>query len=710
MIFAAPPDSAAKALLEHGTSSQRVDARRRKPPAVKLSSPRPHVARTPSPGSFREVHRQPRTAASLVSPPDTEAEELKAEADMINYRVNQLIEHFVNPDGKLKIAADGTVQGEPTFEELTKNIHRLLGQQADKSTTRTMALENVVSAIQTHGEDAQDGEDSQNRSAELQRLAAADANSDGAQLDALVERTVADQKTKTRRLVEVHAKHAQMVKLLIVKVVELEGAIEEKRKELEDAGESALKLQVMLGENESLRSIMQSDLDKLYAENKKLGQDLKKELDKPPPPPPPCSQAELDTLQADFGKARADLAKAREDIVRTRADVSEAKAQAEVIARELDAARLQCKSIEQRLSESEASVASLTEQGEELQRQVRATEQELTDAKNEAVMKLDKLYRENEAREQDLKTRLQEAKEEAEATRTSAKEEMAKARAAFEQEKQVIKRKAGEEAAKLREQVAHSEQLVTKAEAMAKGAAELKEQLEHARHQASEAEAQAREAQSRAQFAESQAQNAEALTRAAQAEAKEAKEAAEVAGSQALAAQQEVSEARAQAAEAQAQAAEVEAKAQLAAEEHKQSLQAFREQAQAEREQLEAAVNARDEMPRPGSRDGIDGFKRVPLKAENTVNEETASRLRALEEEIALLRAQNESLSSQLAELVATLAMPQEEQAKVAKEVREKVKSTQQEFAGYKAKSDAAKVCALLLTCSHVVSGHTITF
>ena len=164
MIFHAPPNRAAQALLEQGSTSQRVEPRRRKPhAATRTSSPRPALRPStsgpalgssvptpapplPAPASEKRRKSNASPIAQRKKPPD--------ELTLINQRVEKLIDGYVGPDtDNIKYADDGSVIEEPDLNDLKVSIKYLLGQHVDQSVVRTMALENVVSAIGLYGDD-----------------------------------------------------------------------------------------------------------------------------------------------------------------------------------------------------------------------------------------------------------------------------------------------------------------------------------------------------------------------------------------------------------------------------------------------------------------------------------------------------------------------------------------------------------------------------
>ena len=156
MYFSAPPDGAARALLEHGVGSQRTihQQSRRKPtmrPANKMVDVPIKSASASKLSIEPTVQTGVESVAGFQEPSEDIPDGLMGELHLVTQRVDKVIEQFdvacLEPKFKSRTADDPPANP----KELKDNINSLFERQENAVSARNFTLANLAEAVATEG-------------------------------------------------------------------------------------------------------------------------------------------------------------------------------------------------------------------------------------------------------------------------------------------------------------------------------------------------------------------------------------------------------------------------------------------------------------------------------------------------------------------------------------------------------------------------------
>jgi hypothetical protein len=456
MYFEAPPDGAARALLDDGAASQRRiihSSSKSKDASRPIGERCVHSLRGVGSGDVVKQGQQPKSGgkyaqnqpSSHTQIPATQVEAEQDELTAINDRVEKVIQNYDRIGMELQYEStggDSIIFDATDFDTLKGDIQKLLGKQEDLGSVRTMALETVVDVM--GGYDQQEGDEASGEDATGEARVTGAHPQDDPEIDNLVGAATENQRKKVSKLDHVHKQSSAMRKDMELKMKRLQRAFDEKEEEVISSRKQIVGLEERCRENEARYDDMRSELKQVHeatgAQISKLAQELQAERDKPPPPPPLIEKADLDALRFAYEKTRRELMEAQEAVILSGEQLKEAQSVSASLSVQLKAQKDKCSATELQLaqvkSNHEVELAKQAEARAELQRKLQTTADSLETMEDIARRAREDALRDSKDTIRRLKESLEHAQEEMVARAAEvdarAQAEQAKMRADFE--------------------------------------------------------------------------------------------------------------------------------------------------------------------------------------------------------------------------------------------------------------------------------------
>ena len=374
MYFQAPPDGAARALLDKGTASQRAGtgnirsktrSSTKKVVGSAIGTQLPAAAAAAA--AAASASESPKTRRPVKR---TEGVEEPDELTAINSRVEEIVKTF--EAGPIQ-DDDFTTLGKVEFNELKSNIKGLFEKQAVQSEGRTVALANTVAAIDA-ASDLGDTEylyaAADDKEAATTKLLISDDK--GMEVKGLVGEVSLQHQNTAKKLEVVHKKEQAIVKELKERTRELEKKVEEEHLLVLGLRDHIVGLTMDMDELEAKFVAQQVELSCARDDAQRMTQELQAQFSKPPPPPPAISDDALDKLRAELERTKRKLGDVEAELIWKGEELKQAALDVLAAKEQLDAAEARHKMLieEQALLKAkyESEIKGLQASNTELQR------------------------------------------------------------------------------------------------------------------------------------------------------------------------------------------------------------------------------------------------------------------------------------------------------------------------------------------------------
>lgn len=339
MYFQAPPDGAAKALLDRGTSSQRAGNGQTRPRTKAITKQVVGSAmRTPMPnGDPAKPNSDQSSKPKKPKEPKEEPDELTA----INDRVNEIVRAFETKP----LSSDDSFRtlGQGEFKELRSNIDHLFQQQTAQSEGRTAMLANTVASIDAASEAGDLDIDQQDDESLLLM-----SDSKQGKVHGTLGEVSQHQRQSMAKLETVHKKEADIIRDLMARIKELQQKVEEEHMKVLEQRQKVVDVTMSTDELRHDLEKHKDELNNAHQEIKQLQARLQKELEKPPPIDQIISEDGLEKLRAELERTKRKLGKAEDQLLWK--------------AEELNAALEQQNAVMEQLGQAEAKQRALMEE------------------------------------------------------------------------------------------------------------------------------------------------------------------------------------------------------------------------------------------------------------------------------------------------------------------------------------------------------------
>lgn len=494
MYFAAPPEGAARALLDDGVAAQRVGkirsttrgarpCRNRAPVSSKtssksnvgqpLSSSHCHIQATadgshasPNPRASLVSQQQTLSAAGLSANPSPSAHLLAGSA-LISSRVDELIQQYdqtamsrepeltADMEGKTRVEDEGA-----DLRAVKSTIQNLLGQQEMLGNTRTIALINAVSALDNPG---LDGNADDPVAEDLTSHAHASAFADDDDVDAIVGQATAQQREKTDRLKTVQHEQHDLFASVQGKRDQLAKRLDEKHAQFRMTQAQVVQIDERLSDSQTRCEAYAEELAKVRAHLAELKKELQSEKEKQPPPQAAREaevrqEAELERLKSVLESTRSDLTAAQKEVLWKTEELRQLTFTNSTLSKKLATLEAECKAADGRSDDAQREeLDRLVQERDALLRKIEALDLETAECRYALGTAREDAERASEAAERRFEAQLQRLRDEAVQSGASHQKhqaaEMAKAQAENERKLADMRAVAEKEQLELREKL-----------------------------------------------------------------------------------------------------------------------------------------------------------------------------------------------------------------------------------------------------------------